>query len=494
MSESAATPEQVLVAKTELKAGALRLPEVLMQSITLVAPAIATLFSFGFIVGSFAGINAPLAFLIVTIIALMLAVNLAMLARAFPSAGGYFTYLSRAIHPRVGLFAGWLYFLINPLVPAPILVYMGTVLEGELKAKYDFTFPWWLFFILALALVMFVSYSGVSLSGKALIVLGSAEIAIVVLLSVWGLFDSGPGGFNFQPLNPSHISDVGNHAFFLAVVFGIFSITGWEGACPIAEESENPHSNVPKALIISVLVTGSILIFCTWFLLIGWGTDKVSTIATSANLPPLVLADKYWGSVYWLVLLALVNSTLAVCIASNLVGTRMWYSMGRAGALPKWFTELNPRFKTPWNAIHMQFAVILISAVILTWWWGKSNIWFVDGGMITFALGAIYILGNVAVLLYYTREKRSEFNFILHGVFPVVSSVAVAIIWWESLHPFPVAPFKWGPITTFVWAGIGVVIVAVLALMGKEEWLAAAGRAAEERPETPEELAHRPQI
>jgi hypothetical protein len=142
----------------------------------------------------------------------------------------------------------------------------------------------------------------------------------------------------------------------------------------------------------------------------------------------------------------------------------------------------------------MQFAVILISAVLLTWWWGKENIWFVDGGMITFALGAIYVLGNVAVLLYYTREKRDEFNIILHGVFPVVSSVAVGIIWWESLHPFPVAPFKWGPITTFVWAGIGVVIVAVLALMGKEEWLAAAGRAAEERPETPEELAHRPQI
>ena len=116
----------------------------------LVAPAIATLFSFQFIVG-FAGSAAPLAFLIVMAIALMLAVNLAMLARAFPSAGGYFTYLSRALHPRVGLFAGWLYFLISPLVPAPILVYMGTVLETELKAKYDFTFPWWLFAGLALA-------------------------------------------------------------------------------------------------------------------------------------------------------------------------------------------------------------------------------------------------------------------------------------------------------------------------------------------------------
>src|SRR6476661_9645212 len=196
--------EEVLVAKTDLQAGALRLPEVLMQSVTLVAPAIATLFSFGFIVGSFAGLMAPFAFAIVLLIALMLAINLSMLARLFPSAGGYFTYISRAIHPRVGMFAGWLYFLINPLVPGVILVYMGTVLDNELQAKYDFNFPWWLFVILGIGVIMFVAYRGISLSGKLLIILGSLEILIVVGLSVWGAFDPGPGGFNFEPLNPAN--------------------------------------------------------------------------------------------------------------------------------------------------------------------------------------------------------------------------------------------------------------------------------------------------
>jgi amino acid transporter len=491
MSSSGATGDEVLVADTDLQAGALRLPEVLMQSVTLVAPAIATLFSFQFIIG-FAGVSAPLAFLIVMFIALMLAVNLAMLARAFPSAGGYFTYLSRALHPRVGLFAGWLYFLISPLVPAPILVYMGTVLETELKSKYDFTFPWWLFAGLALAIVMFVTYRGIKLSGKTLIILGGAEIAIVVALSLWSAFDPGPGGFNFAPINPGKIGDVGANGLYLAVVFGIFSITGWEGACPIAEESENPRSTVPKALIISVLLTGSILVICTWFLLLGWGTKNVAAIGDASNLPPLILADKYWGSAYWIVLLALVNSTIAVCIASNLVGTRMYYSMARAGALPKWFTQLHPKFRTPWNATHAQFFVTIASAVILTWWWGKNNIWFVDGSMITFALGGVYMLGSLAVLVYYGWRKRDEFNPILHGVFPIVSLVAMGILWYKSLRPWPPAPFHYGPISAFVWMGAGVVLVAVLAFLGKEDWLAAAGRAVDERPETPEELAHRP--
>ena len=239
-------PKRCSSRRPDLQAGALRLPEVLMQSVTLVAPAIATLFSFGFIVGSFAGLMAPFAFAIVLLIALMLAINLSMLARLFPSAGGYFTYISRAIHPRVGMFAGWLYFLINPLVPGVILVYMGTVLDNELQAKYDFNFPWWLFVILGIGVIMFVAYRGISLSGKLLIILGSLEILIVVALSVWGAFDPGPGGFNFEPLNPANLGDVGANGIYLGVVFGIFSITGWEGACPIAEESENPHDTVPE--------------------------------------------------------------------------------------------------------------------------------------------------------------------------------------------------------------------------------------------------------
>jgi amino acid transporter len=130
--------------------------------------------------------------------------------------------------------------------------------------------------------------------------------------------------------------------------------------------------------------------------------------------------------------------------------------------------------------------------VVLTWWWGKDNIWFVDGAMITFALGAIYALGSFAVLKYFWTERRSEFNWILHGVFPVVSIAAIALLWYKSLNPWPAAPFKWGPVTAFVWFGLGIIVIAILAATGKEAALADAGAAVDERPETPEELAHRP--
>src|SRR5207245_3359047 len=78
-----------LVAETELKAGALGLPAVLMQGVTTIAPAIAILYSFQFIVG-LAGTAAPWVYVAALVIVLMTAVSLVSLARAFPSAGSYY--------------------------------------------------------------------------------------------------------------------------------------------------------------------------------------------------------------------------------------------------------------------------------------------------------------------------------------------------------------------------------------------------------------------
>jgi len=66
---------KVLVVPTELKAGALSLPEVLMQSVTTIAPAIAALFFTPFVV-SLAGVTAPLAYPIGFVITLILGIVL----------------------------------------------------------------------------------------------------------------------------------------------------------------------------------------------------------------------------------------------------------------------------------------------------------------------------------------------------------------------------------------------------------------------------------
>ena len=91
----------VLVADTELRAGGLRLPAILMQSITSIAPALGLWFVVQFLAG-LAGVAAPLTILVGFAMMLMAGAALTQLAKVFPSAGGYYTLISRTVHPRAG--------------------------------------------------------------------------------------------------------------------------------------------------------------------------------------------------------------------------------------------------------------------------------------------------------------------------------------------------------------------------------------------------------
>ncbi len=105
-----------------------------MQAITHIAPAIAGFLFTPFIV-SLAGITAPLAYFIGFLLVLMLGSTLAQLAKHMPSAGGYYTYVSRAIHPRAGFLVSWMYILYSPLVGGPLAGFFGCIVAGELKAS-----------------------------------------------------------------------------------------------------------------------------------------------------------------------------------------------------------------------------------------------------------------------------------------------------------------------------------------------------------------------
>src|SRR5512135_3462692 len=119
----------VSVAETNLKPGALKLPAIFMQSLTMVAPGIAALFYTPVVVAQ-AGLAAPLAYPIAFVIVLLTAIVLAELARAVPGAGGYFNYVSRGINPRAGFLVSWLNIIFAPLVLGAVTVFGGYVISS----------------------------------------------------------------------------------------------------------------------------------------------------------------------------------------------------------------------------------------------------------------------------------------------------------------------------------------------------------------------------
>ncbi len=456
--------------KTELRENAVGLPGMLMQGIATIGPSFAILASFVFIV-SFAGLVTPWAYLFGGILLGLQALSAAQLAKVFPSAGGWYTWIARAFHPRAGFFAGVLFSIWLPPVATLTMSFLAkTVLEPSIKAEYGVDIPWWIWVVAGVALVIFFAYQGISISEKALIITGLIEIVIMVALAFTGLASPGPGGFSFGPLNPGNFGLAGN--LFLGVVFSIFAFSGWESTGPLAEESKNPKRNVPIGLVGSVVILTIYFVFVTWGYLVGIGVSKVGSIPTASAFPVATLAQRVWGGAWVLLLFALLNSAIALSIACFNGGTRTWYAMGRSGVLPKMVGKVNPTRKTPVNAISLQVGVqVLAFACVLIW--GAENVFFSWANAITIGLVLMYVLCNIGVVRYYLTEGRAQFNPLLHIVVPVVASAAGVVVVWKSyFSPFTsTGPVFWGLMTFVVVLVLTVVILIYLRVTGREDWM-----------------------
>jgi amino acid transporter len=480
------------VAVTDLKPGAVGLAGAVMQNVTHIAPAIAAFFFTQTLV-SFAGGQAPLAYLIGLIIVIPLGVCLMELAREFPSAGGYFTYVSRTLGPAMGFLTGWVFVLYSPVVAGPSLAVLGQILQDELQANYGIFFPWWASVLIGVPLVTWAGYTGISFSIKFIVFVGLAEFLIVLALGLTGLADPGPGGFTFATFttsfNPGGLATTSG--FFIVVVLTVQGLTGWEAAVPLAEETENPRRNVPRSIMASILIIGVMLVIAQWGQVIGWGTDDLANLKTSAEVPGLVIAHRVWGGMWWLTLLAMVTSVLGASLACQNVATRMWYSMGHVGVLPAAFGRVHPTRKTPTTAVTAQLILSLVLGFGGPLVLGGPWPFFIFLIAFVLVLGVIfvYVAANVGLVVYFWTKARDRFNFIKHFLFPVGTSLVLLYSIYAAFVPLPAAPNNWTPLVAAIWLGIGVAIIAWKKMTGDEAWLSKAAEVIGEREDSEH---HRP--
>ncbi|HBE28193.1 MAG TPA: amino acid permease, partial [Ktedonobacter sp.] len=155
--------------QTKLRANAIGLPGVLFQSITTMAPASAVSFSLGAAI-PFAGGALPLAVLIALIICTLIALNIGSLAKHLPSAGGYFTYVSRGLGPQAGWMTGWLFSLTYLLIVPLQLLVLGPVMDSAAQQYFHLSFgaAGWAIWAMVFAVIVFgLTYFGVKISADA---------------------------------------------------------------------------------------------------------------------------------------------------------------------------------------------------------------------------------------------------------------------------------------------------------------------------------------
>lgn len=461
------------VTQSDLRRGSVGLAGVLMQSVAQISPTLGIFYTIAFNTNQ-AGVTAPLTYLAAFVVCLIIAVPMTGLARHLPSAGGFYTYVSHGIGPRWGFITGWLYALMVTIVPAALAAFTGAVLHDELSARYGFGLAWWVYALVIAAICFACAYRGIVISVRFLVVMSVFEIAVGLGLSLTGVFNPGPGGVNASGFNPAHIGS--SSGFFLAIVLSIFAFTGFESAAAVADESRNPRRYVPRAIAGSLVIIGAFYVLCAWGLQIGWGTDNLAALANSPTAPAFVLADRLWHGGSIVVLIALVNSGLGVCIACTTSSSRTLYGMARTGALPAPLARVHRTHQTPVVAVCLQTVVAVTIALAVGLPLGPYNLFNLLGTTGTFVYIPIFILMNIGAVRYFLTRQRAEFRIFQHVVCPIVSTAALIVIGWKSIVPLPDWPVRLAPAIAALYLLLGLAVLVGRNLRpGRRAWMSAAG-------------------
>lgn len=442
-----------------------------MQAVGHIAPATGTVASLAFNT-ALVGIATPVTYIFGGAVIMLVALALMELARKIHGAGGYFTYVSRTVGPRAGFITAWLYFLYDPLLVGAVLSWGGAVIESAMQARWGWGVPWWVFAIAGVALIGFLSWRGIRISARVLVFTGIAEIVIFVALAVSGVLDPGPGGISLVPFNPGEAPEL--NALYLGVVFTILTFTGFESVAPLAEETRNPQRTLPVAIIASVSILIVYHAFTSWGIMVGWGLDDIDSFSGSPQ-PVFDLSTRLWGDLWFLTLLALLNSLVALTVATNNAATRVFFAMGRVGVLPRGLARLHPTRRTPVNAIAFQSCVSLATALGLGAILGAEENFYFVGVLLTLGLIVVYAMGNLGVFRLYWAQYRGEFNPILHALIPLLGTAALAWVGYKSIEGLNITDpqnyLDWTPIVTAGWFLLGLALLAIFHVRGHEAWL-----------------------
>lgn len=452
--------------QSELQGSSLKLSHTVFQSVTNMAPAAAIVYDFPLQAGvAAAGAAIVLGNVVALIGIIFVAFTVTEFAKKLPSAGGYFTYVSRSIGPKAGTYTGWTFFLYSLVLPAEVTIIWAGITQGLVLQYVHIHISWIIFEALMLGVVGTLSYTGVRRSARVAMIAGSIEILIFLGLSIaWLVHPASP--VNLKPFLPSSSPTGWAGVLGLGMVFGILNFVGFEGAAPLGEESENSRRNVPRAVMGSAIAIGVLYVFVSFATVFGWGFGHIAGFATNAA-PYNVLASRLWQPLWLLVFLAITNSSFACSMAIGNQASRVLYAMGRVDLLPKSLSKTHPRYKTPYIAIISQVSITFAIAVVAGLIWGTINGFGVLATTLVIGAVIVYCLGAVGLPIFYRREHSGEFNIIKHIVVPLLALALLIYVLYRTVWPVPAYPFNIPAYLSIVYIVLGFGFVAFVSRRGK---------------------------
>ncbi len=298
------------------------------------------------------GSSVWLAYLLAAVCILPAALSKSELATAMPSSGGTYVFIERTFGPIFGTIAGiglWLSLLLKSSFA---LVGFGVYLTVLVNVNEGFTKYIALFF---LTIIMFLNIFGIKKVGKVQIVIVSISLICLILVLIFGIPNVNP-----ELLEPVFIN--GNIGLVSTVAFVYISYAGVTKIAAIAGEIKNPSKNLPRAMLISLLIMTIVYVLVTFALVGNIPLNELETdikpIYTIANLLGGTFIGYVTAGIGVITLVSMANSGV-------LAASRFPFAMARDKLLPTFMNKIHSKHLTPVATIILTCLAVAIAILFL---------------------------------------------------------------------------------------------------------------------------------
>lgn len=324
--------------------------------------------NYGFVLET-AGTAGIWAWPVVAIGHLIVAIIFAELAGRIPLSGYSYQWVSRLASPKIGWFAGWIaicfLIIVVPTIDSGLAPIFAEMAGLEPSKPVILTIV-----IVTLVLQALINIFGVKLATKINDVAVYTEVigmvGIILLLGVIaGLSGNADWGMLFNTGGVGAESGSYLGAFLMAALMGSFTLVGFEAAANLSEETIDASKNVPKAIILSVALSGGI--GTIFLIIISAVIPDLAAVANSGNPIPFILRANL-GSVFSGIFLVLVMVSIFACgLISMASASRMIYALSRDDVFfaPKRFKQVSPKTGVPVNAVILVLVLGIIAVFFL---------------------------------------------------------------------------------------------------------------------------------
>ncbi len=391
------------------------------------------------------------------IIAFLTAIAFSEMARRYPEAGagGSYYFAEKAFldrdkvhHQRFARIAkfltGWAAHLFYWVYPGVMVAFMATLITYLLgQFGINLSIPYQIVTACIFSLIVgFIAVRGIS---------GSTNVAIAInVIQLISLIGFSALAIAFRFTNPMHATQW-THPASTSIIFphslgamlfqstvAILILVGFESSTSLAGEAINPKRDIPRGVILSLVIQGLFAYLLEYFAAnyavcekltytaadgsVLTGMDAAAASGAPIGDMAIMIGNSLLGGNGFALMLVIAFTVglavLGTTLASINTAVRISFAMAQDNEMPQVLGALHGKYATPHMGVWI---LVVVSSIIGSI--GVLNVTALTGITLASNIGTFVLYGLICALTFVTFVGRREFHSVKHAIIPIIGLI-----------------------------------------------------------------------